>query len=170
MHSAPAVEYPVGRSAFQAGLDAALVFAWLVMQASWWWSLRGAALPAAWWLSAVSGVLVLVGLHWRGRTVAQGRLCWEPAVRHVAGTLPQAGALPGRWLWHSQAYRHGTELADLRWSLDLQGHVLLHLRNAAGVGWWVWLAHDSAPADWQALREALVAWRETQRQTDSRGH
>ena len=47
--------------------------------------------------------------------------------------------------------------------LDLQGHVLLRLNNAAGLGWWVWLERDSAPADWQALRVALVAWREAQR-------
>ena len=35
--------------------------------------------------------------------------------------------------------------------------------GAAGLGWWVWLERDSAPADWQALRVALVAWREAQR-------
>ena len=75
-----------------------------------------------------------------------------------------------RWIWSSAAYRHGTELAALSWSLDLQHHVLLHLRNAAGLGWWVWLERDRAPADWQALREALVAWREAQRQGQRNGH
>ena len=163
MHSAPSVEYPAGRSAFQARLDAVLALAWLATQACWWLALEGAALPGAWWFSALLGLLAWLGLRWRASTAVEGRLCWEPAPRRAAGVSPQPGALPGRWLWRSEAYRHGTELAELRWSLDLQRRVLLHLRNAAGIGWWVWLERDSSPADWQALREALVAWREAQR-------
>ena len=158
MHSAPSVEYPAGRSAFQARLDGALALAWLATQAAWWWSLDRAALPGAWWFSGLLGLLAWLGLRWRARDAVQGRLCWEPAPRRVAGVAPQPGAPPGRWLWHSDAYRHGTELASLRWSLDLQQRVLLHLRNAAGVGWWVWLERDSAPADWQASTKTSASW------------
>jgi hypothetical protein len=169
MHGAPSVEYPTGRSAFQGWLDGALALAWLAMQLAWWLSLEGAPLPGAWWFSGLLGLLAWSGLRWRARDAVQGRRCWEPAPRRPAGAPPQPGALPGRWIWYSDAYRHGTGLADLRWSLDLQQRVLLHLRNAAGVGWWVWLERDSAPADWQALREALVAWREAGRQADRNG-
>lgn len=163
MHSAPSVEYPVGRSAFQARLEGGLALAWLGMQAAWYHSLAGAALPAAWWFSGLLGLLLWLVLRWRARTVVEGRLCWEPAARRPAGVPAQPDAMPGRWLWYSDAYRHGTELASLRWSLDLQQRVLLQLRNAAGLSWWVWLERDSAPADWPALREALVAWSEAQR-------
>ena len=45
MHSSPSVEYPAGRSAFQARLDAVLALAWLATQACWWLALEGAALP-----------------------------------------------------------------------------------------------------------------------------
>jgi hypothetical protein len=158
--SAPSVEYPAGRSVFQARLDGALALAWLALQAAWWIALDG-LVPGAWWFSGLLGLLAWTGWRWRSRRPLQGRLCWEPAPRR-AGGVPQPGALPGRWLWYSDAYRHGTALAGLHWSLDLQQRVLLHLRNAAGVGWWVWLERDSAPDDWQALREALVAWREAQ--------
>jgi hypothetical protein len=170
MHSAPSVEYPAGRSAFQARLEGALALAWLGTQLAWHRSLDGAALPGAWWFSALLGLLAWLMLRWRARTVAEGQLCWEPAARRPAAAPPQPAAMPGRWIWRSQAYRHGTELAELRWSLDLQRRVLLQLRNAAGISWWVWLERDSAPADWQALREALVAWREAQRQGQRNGH
>lgn len=169
MHSAPSVEYPAGRSAFQARLDASLALAWLGMQAAWWISLEGAALPGGWWFSGLVGLLAWLALNWRARAAVRGRLCWEPAARRQAGLPPQPGAMPGSWIWRSEAYRHGTELASLRWSIDLQHRVLLHLRNAAGVGWWVWLERDSAPADWQALREALVVWREAQRHAGRHG-
>ncbi|MEN9904484.1 MAG: hypothetical protein RLZZ555_1049 [Pseudomonadota bacterium] len=168
MHSAPSVEYPAGRSAFQARIEGALALAWLGMQAAWWLSLEGAALPGAWWFSGLLGLVAWLVQRWRARSVVEGRLSWEPAARRPAGMSPQPGSLPGRWVWRSEAYRHGTELASLRWSLDLQQRVLLQLRNAAGISWWVWLECDRAPADWQALREALVAWRELQQQAGQR--
>ncbi|MEO0002587.1 MAG: hypothetical protein RLZZ22_279 [Pseudomonadota bacterium] len=163
MHSAPSVEYPAGRSTFQDRLERLLPLAWLALQLAWWVSLRGGALPGAWWCSGLFGLGLWGVARWRSRQPVVGRLCWEPAPAPAgAGALPAPGP-PGRWIWRSQAYRHGTELADLRWALDLQGQVLLRLRNAAGLGWWVWLERDSAPADWQALRVALVAWREARR-------
>lgn len=166
MHSAPSVEYPAGRSAFQGRFEQVLALAWVAMQLTWWQSLRGAALPGAWWFSGLLGLGLWGFARWRSRQPVAGRLCWEPA-RAPAGAqaapLPGQAGLPGRWIWRSEAYRHGTELAGLYWALDLQGLVLLRLNNAAGLGWWVWLERDSAPADWQALRVALVAWREAQR-------
>lgn len=167
MHSAPSVEYPAGRSAFQGRLEGLLLLAWLALQLAWWLSLPGAALPGAWWFSALLGLLLWALTRWRARQPLAGRLCWEPALPPAPGahaTAPPGQArLPGRWIWRSAAYRHGTELAGLHWALDLQDRVLLRLDNAAGLGWWVWLERDSAPADWQALRVALVAWREAGR-------
>lgn len=163
MHSAPSVEYPAGRSAFQGRLELLLLLAWLALQLAWWQSLRGAALPGAWWFSCLLGLGFWSVARWRSRQPVAGRLCWEPALAQVGAHAAPADGLPGRWIWRSEAYRHGTELARLHWALDLQGQVLLRLSNAAGLGWWVWLERDSAPADWQALRVALVAWREAQR-------
>ena len=164
MHSAPSVEYPVGRSAFERRIEAALALAWLLMQAAWAWALAGGPLPGAWWFSGLLGLLACLALRWRARAPVVGRLCWERAPRAVARSDPSnpsdQARQPGRWVWRSAAYRHGTELAELRWSLDLQCHVLLHARNAAGLGWWIWLSRDSAPGNWDALRAALVAWRE----------
>ncbi len=163
MHSAPSVEYPAGRSAFQARLEWLLLLAWLALQLAWWQSLRGAALPGAWWCSGLFGLGLWGVARWRSRQPVAGRLCWEPVLAPVGAHAVSADGRPGRWIWRSEAYRHGTELASLHWAIDLQGHVLLRLNNAAGLGWWVWLERDSAPADWQALRVALVAWREAQR-------
>ena len=169
MHSAPSVEYPAGRSAFQGRLESLLLLAWLALQLAWWQSLRGAALPGAWWFSGLLGLGLWAGTRWRSRQPVAGRLCWESARVQPPGVaatpLPGEASLPGRWIWRSEAYRQGTELAGLHWAIDLQGHVLLRLDNAAGLGWWVWLARDSAPADWQALRIALVAWRDAQRRS-----
>ncbi len=165
MHSAPSVEYPAGRSAFERRIEAALALAWLLMQAAWARALEGGPLPGAWWFSGLIGLLACLVLRWRAREPVVGRLCWERASRAA-----DPSGRPGRWIWHSAAYRHGTELAELRWALDLQLHVLLHARSAAGLGWWIWLSRDSAPGDWDALRAALVAWREAGARVGSDSH
>ena len=41
--------------------------------------------------------------------------------------------------------------------LDLQQRMLLRLRGPLGVPRWVWVEQGSAPADWLALRRAIVA-------------
>ncbi len=166
MHSAPSVEYPAGRSALQARCELGLALAWVAMQLAWWLSLQGGALPGAWWFSGLLGLLVGLLTHWRSRRPVQGRLRWEAAPRRGVADPDLPAQRPGRWIWSSEAYHQGTELAGLNWALDLQHHVLLQLRNAAGLGWWVWLARDTAPDDWQALRVALVAWREAGHHAD----
>ncbi|MEY5101066.1 MAG: hypothetical protein RJA36_3785 [Pseudomonadota bacterium] len=153
MHDAPSVEYPAGRSAFQARLEALLVLAWLLMQAGWAGALEGRVLPGAWWFSALAGLLAWLAARWRARHAVEGTLCWQAA---PAGAHGQ----PGRWIWRSADYRQGTELSALAWSLDLQAHVLLYLRDRAGLGCWVWLEQRSAPEAWDDLRRALVAWRD----------
>ena len=65
MHSAPSVEYPVGRSAFQGRLERLLLLAWFVLQLAWWQSLRGAALPGAWWFSGLLGLGLWGFARWR---------------------------------------------------------------------------------------------------------
>ena len=99
MHSAPSVEYPAGRSAFQGWLESLLLLAWLALQLAWWFSLRGAALPGAWWFSGLLGLLLWAVTRWRSRQPVAGRLCWEPApwwpgARHSAGPHGRAHEPP----------------------------------------------------------------------------
>ena len=150
MHDAPSVEYPAGRSVFQARLEALLLLAWLLLQAGWLLALEGAAWPGAWWFSMLAGLLAWLAARWRARHAIEGVLCWRSG----------ADGAPGGWIWRSALHRHGSELGALAWSLDLQDHVLLHLRDAAGLGWWVWLEKRRAPESWDELRRALVAWRD----------
>ena len=81
-----------------------------------------------------------------------GALAWEPA----PGPR-QADEAPGQWRWTSPAWRRGTPIVQIEWAWDLQTVVLLRLHNPDGLRWWVWLAQDNCPEDWDALRRALKA-------------
>ena len=152
MHCAPSVEYPAGRSAFAQLGFLMLVMAWLFGQGFWLFSLAEGRWPGAWWFSTVLGLLGLAWGFWRLRRPLSGSLLWE-ASSAERGT----GEMPGAWLWFSPAYRRGTPLDRVEWIWDLQGVVLLRLRNAAGLSWWVWLERSSAPDLWDDLRRALKA-------------
>ena len=150
MHSAPSVEFPAGRSAFAGRLELALLLVWLMVQAFWAWSLQRWPLPGTWWLACVCGTLLFGWVRWQARYPLQGCLAWVPGA-------PEPGRPAGEWIWTSSAYRRGTSLASVEWTLDLQERVLLRLRNAAGLSWWIWLERGSAPQSWGDLRRALVA-------------
>jgi hypothetical protein len=152
MDCAPSVEYPAGRSVFAQIVFGLLASAWLAGQFVWALALPGASWPGAWWFSVVAGLLCGVWGGWRLRHPVRGRLCWEPAVSERKAT-----GKPGDWLWFSVAYRRGTPLERVEWVWDLQGVVLLRLRNAAGLSWWLWLERSSAPDLWDDLRRALKA-------------
>lgn len=125
-----------GLSLAVLALTLALVVAWMA-----------AYLTLSNWLA-----LAVAGLAWMG---------WAARVeRHpIAGVLHFSGA-PGQgpaWRWWPGGASDGLALDAVRVSLDLQSRVLLHLRGAAGVPAWVWVERDRAPADWLALRRALVS-------------
>ena len=135
MHSAPSVNYPVGRSAFAGGVAILLVAAGAAACGAWAWQagaggrqLLAFALLlacagfafATWWRSPV-GVLRWDGLGWS----------WEE------GGPPA----PGR-----------PELA-----LDLQGRLLLHWRPHAGRSRWLWVERASDTSHWDALRRAVYS-------------
>lgn len=136
MHnSAPAVSYPVGRSRFEGhmvllmvGLTAAVCWTWQA-QAGWGWRqglMASLMLPCG----------IMAWRHW-WRTPA-GQLNWDGQA----------------WAWpHADAGSSGRAVVIL----DLQDKVLVQLPgDRARPTAWVWLEQWRAPADWSALRRALV--------------
>ncbi|WP_139146924.1 hypothetical protein [Hydrogenophaga sp. 70-12] len=114
------------------------------------------ALLAAWMAASLALstwlALAVAGLAWMG---------WAARVerRLVVGVLRFSGA-PGQgaaWRWSPDGCSDGLALDAVRVALDLQSRVLLQLRGSAGAPVWVWVERDRAPADWLALRRALVS-------------
>lgn len=154
MKSAPAVEYPVGRSFWGVRIEAALAVAWLLAQMLWW--NQGAG--GAWVFSFLLGLVLLMHTVWCWRHAAQGRLEWRPP-DHGVGHSGVDGVLQGAWFWHSHHHHRGTRLERVEWMLDLQSRVLLRLRTSSGMGLWIWLERHSDPQRWSDVRRALVAHR-----------
>jgi toxin CptA len=135
MHSAPSVNYPVGRSAFVgwlyiafASLGALAVVAWL-FQSSFGWR-QALALVA---VLASSG-LALLGWH-----------------RSQVGVL--------RWDGESWAWERGGVVAFGRpeIALDLQSRLLLRWRPDSGRVRWFWLERSSDASHWDTLRRAVYS-------------
>lgn len=132
MHSAPAVAYPVARSA-RAGLVLA-VLAGLAAAPVLWWVGQGAPLwPAllAWaaWAAAATGAW----LQWR--RMPKGELRWDGQA----------------WWW---ADARGERAIRPRMRLDLQSVILV---QADGSGGWHCLESRMLPSRWGDLRRALCA-------------
>jgi hypothetical protein len=137
MHSAPAVRYPVPRSA-----RAGRAVAWICLAPAapclygWAFGLPVAALAAigASWLLATAAIF----LQWRG--MRAGQLRWDGQA----------------WWWlpddAAQADEHAVSVAL---HLDLQSAVLVRMTGAPGRVQWRWLACVAAPAHWRDLRRAL---------------
>jgi hypothetical protein len=137
MHSAPAVRYPVPRSA-RAGR--ALVWLCLAPAApclyGWASGLPAVALAAicASWLLAAAVIL----LQWRG--MRAGQLRWDGQA----------------WWWlPDDAARVDEHAVSIVLHLDLQSGVLVRMVGAPGRVHWRWLERSSAPARWGDLRRAL---------------
>ncbi len=154
MKSAPAVEYPVGRSFWGIRIEAALAVAWLLAQMLWW--NQGAG--GAWVFSFLLGMVLLMHAAWCWRHAVQGRLEWRPP-DHGGGRSGADDGLRGQWYWHSHSHQRSTSLEQVEWTLDLQSRVLLRLRTSAGMGMWVWLERRTDPQRWPDVRRTLVAHR-----------
>lgn len=130
MHSAPAVAYPVARSA-RAGMALAVLVA-LAAAPGLWWAYQGAAV---WSLLAVGAVWIVASvvavLQWR-RT-PRGQLRWDGEA----------------WWWSDP---HGERGVRPRVRLDLQAMLLV---QTAGPFGWHWLESGVAPSRWDDLRRAL---------------
>ena len=145
MRHAPSVIFPVGRCLFWALLLACFGLLLAGMLALGWGGLtrwQGLSLTLAvlaWWVAAARAV-------WR-----------QPGgwLRFSAGA-PMS--LPGdtAWAWQIAPGSDGIPVAAPRLVLDLQERLLLQMGGAPGVPRWIWLEAGRSPADWLALRRALL--------------
>lgn len=136
MHSAPSVNYPVGRSRYARRLLALL------------WALGMGSIMLAWAQS--SG-----GLDWR-----QAMLALSAVVASVAAwTGLMQSAAPGALDFDGQHWSMsgGTPLRGARAHvvLDLQSLLLVRLDAPARAARWVWLDSQAVPERWRDLRRAL---------------
>lgn len=145
MRNAPSVIFPVGRCPFWALLLAcfALLLAG-VLALAWSGLTRWQAI----------GLALAVLLWW----VVAARCVW----RQPAGWLRFGGANPRplpedtAWAWQGEPGSDGIPVAAPRLVLDLQVRLLLQVGGASGVPRWIWLEASRSPADWLALRRALL--------------
>lgn len=135
MHSAPAVQYPVGRSHIRAAV--------LLLP----WGLGGAA-ALLWGLQApgLTGLHGLVFLLWLGC----GLLVIRDLRQAPHGMLHWDGQ---QWRWQGP---EGEQVGVVCLRLDLQNWLLLEFRAPGGAGWWLWPRREALPQRWGDLRRALV--------------
>jgi toxin CptA len=147
MHNAPSVDFPVGRSRFEAS---ALTAA----------AMLGAVVTAAWALQSPPGSTgpLVAALLWLVATVRAACAWW----RTGEGTLAWRH---GRWQWLGRldtpiAVEAGDPPAvpaRLWIALDLQRHLLAHLDAPPARPRWLWLSRDMAPGRWDDLRRAVYS-------------
>jgi toxin CptA len=136
MHTAPSVNYPVGRSAFAGWILAAIGLLGLAAAGAWsaqssiltWRQglaflavLACGLLAARSWLASPQGLLLWDGLGWQ----------WQEGRSVLAGQPDIA--------------------------LDLQARMLLRFRVDGGGFRWLWLERKSDVSHWDALRRAVYS-------------
>jgi hypothetical protein len=138
MLKAPAVTYPVGRSALHGWLFGLNSLTGAV--AGWFWRIQASPEPWGQWLYAV--VLVLA-------SIAAFRIWW----RSPSGNLQ----------WDGQGWRLNVLDRGLcglvTVHLDLQGFLLLCLHAEDGGRRWLWLERRTDAINWHALRGAVFSVR-----------
>jgi len=145
MRNAPSVSYPVGRCAvWAAGLTGlGLLIATAVVLA-----LPGLSPPQV----AALGLGVLA---WLGLALRQWRRQPRGWLRLTAGGVAVTGE--AAWRWRETGAGHEQPVAGVRVAVDLQRLMLVELTAAARAPRWLWLEASRAPADWPALRRAVLA-------------
>jgi hypothetical protein len=138
MHKAPAVTYPVGRSAHHVWLLGLSIFTGAL--AGWFWRIQ--ASPELWgqWLYAI--VLLFA-------SIAAFRIWW----RSPTGNLQWDGQG-----WKLSVLDRGL-CGHVTSHLDLQGSLLLCLHSEDGGRRWLWLERRRDPINWHALRGAVFSAR-----------
>lgn len=136
MHNAPAVNYPVGRSRFQAWLLGLTGFGGIATGLLWRYQVDLA--PWRQWLFAVAllGAFILAADAWR---------------RSPSGLLRWDGQA---WSWNT-ADTSATGVLAVH--LDLPFCMLLSLRADAGARMWLWPQRSADAGLWNALRRAVFS-------------
>ena len=132
----------MGRSRFWGAVLAALALG-VALTGVW----MAETLPLRVWLPVAGAGLAWMA--WAARSERQqptGRLRFSSA-------RGQGGA----WRWVHDGADEGFALQGVEAVLDLQSRMLLRLNGAAGVPGWVWVERAGAPADWLALRRAVMS-------------
>ena len=147
MHNAPSVDFPVGRSRFEALAAGCLVA-------------LGAVVTAAWAAQSPAGSLgpVVAAVLWLVATALAVR-AWH---KTPPGTLAWRN---GRWQWLARDQTPVTREAGdppampahVVVTLDLQRHLLLRLHAPPTPVRWLWLSREMAPARWDDLRRAVYS-------------
>ena len=136
MHKAPTVDYPVGRSRFQARLLLVTLASVLGVHVLWFAHADGFG-----WRHGLGFSLTLatalVALHF-WRQSPEGVLHWDGK----------------SWWWESRGARTSGAVLP---HLDLQNNLLLGFCAPSGLRYWLWLERGSAPSRWYALRRAVHA-------------
>ena len=136
MHKAPTVDYPLGRSRFQA-FTLALVFFCVVSVDGTWFYLAADFGWRQWLGLAVTLVALLAALRaWH--VSSSGILRWDGQ----------------SWSWETAGSR---SMGTVRATLDLQRFLLLCFCADAGTRQWLWLEQSRAANRWSALRRAVYA-------------
>lgn len=141
MHSAPSVNYPVGRSPLVARV---LVAAWVA----------GACTVAGWRYQIDRNVDMT---DWRMWVLIAALGMAALGVRRAIRKQPSRGELrwDGQyWLLHADREQGGA-IATVH--LDLQMLMLVRVAPAEGPAQWLWMQRDLAPSQWRALRRALYS-------------
>ena len=140
MHKAPTVDYPVGRSRFQAIALLVLLSGVCVVDGLWFFQSNR--------LDWRHGLGVAVTLA----AIAVALRAWRVAPK---GTLDWDGQ---SWWWTSNGTRASGVVTP---HLDLQVILLLGFVEHGRGRRWFWLTRSSAPMRWTALRRAVHAPRAT---------
>jgi len=144
MHSAPSVNYPVGRSRWVAR---ALILTWVA----------GAAAAVFWRRQVDSN---LGADDWRQWVLVAGLIVAALGVRAALRAQP-VGQLrwDGQYWLLQDANERGAEhgLAQASVHFDIQSLMLIRLAPADSPVQWLWAERYRAPDRWRALRRALYS-------------
>lgn len=140
---APAVLYPVGRSAVLAAGCGSIAFGGLL--ALGYWAAQGAWRHPWWVVGAVFATWIVV--------VAFALRFWRAL---PAGDLHWGGAH-----WELKSAGRSVDGARLRVHADLQRFMLVRLESADQPPCWLWLERRAHPERWNDLRRAVYSRAET---------